>query len=164
MKFRHFTRGTPCEVWGSQWPFDEILMGVPLRIALNFNEIHTFHKGYPLQNVRKSVDIRWAPKGYPLGFHWSSMKLTHFTRGIPLQHVRKSTELRSNSKGYPLRMSSRSNAYKAYPLQNVRKSIKTRWDPKAHPLGLHWTSFSKGTPCNILENPLKFDEILRVTP
>ena len=47
--------------------FDEILRG-PLKISLIPIEIRTFCKGYPLQNVRKSIDFREILRGIPLRF------------------------------------------------------------------------------------------------
>jgi len=65
MKFTHLTSGTPCKMRWNPLDVDELL------------------RVYPLQNVRKSFEIQWNPKGYHLGFHWISMEFVHFTSGTP---------------------------------------------------------------------------------
>lgn len=82
MKFIHFTRGSPCKMWGNLLIFNEILRRTP-QDFIEFPWISHILQGYLLQNVKKSIECQWNPTGYPLGVHWISLKFAHFTRGTP---------------------------------------------------------------------------------
>ena len=105
---------------------------MPLRISLNFNEIHTFYKG----NVRESNEIRWNPKGYPLGFHWISMRFIHITMGIPCKMLGDPLKFNETLRGIPLGFHWISMNFthftNGYPLQNVRKYKEIHWNPKGY--------------------------------
>jgi len=120
----------------------------------NFNEILRSCKGIPLQNVRKSMEIQWILKGYPIGPHWISMGFAHFARGYPLQNVGNQRISMNSWKGYPLKISlifgEIHTFCERYPLQNVRESMDFNEILRCTPLRSYWTlmkfiHFARGT-------------------
>ena len=83
--------------------------------------------GYPLHNVKESVEIQCNPEGYPLGFHSISMTFTHFTSGTPCNMWWNHLDVDET-----LKVHSQLPVMHLLPpeLQAIQESTATQWNPE----------------------------------
>jgi hypothetical protein len=68
-----FLRGAPCRINGNLWKSNDLPRATPCKKCVNPYKSDAFLRGYPLQNERKSMEIRCIPKGYVPLAKWTEI-------------------------------------------------------------------------------------------